>query len=153
MGRGRPKGARGSELLRVLNKKDAAAAKAAQAEEVGFPNTRMPCPGLWKTPVIRWDGELMACCADVDGDIAVGNLRDADFDQLWFGEAMTHYRLLHIEGRFEEIDTCWTCGGINFYKMTPEEVRSYLTEVDRLDLWPAYTGRMSLDDEGRALGT
>lgn len=148
MGRGRPKGARGSELLRVLKKKEADAAKAADAREEGQRSSRMPCPGLWKTPVIRWDGELMACCADVDGEIAVGNLRDAAFDELWFGETMTEYRMLHIEGRFEEIPKCWSCGGINFYKMSPEEVRSYLEENERLDLWPAYTTRMGLDESG-----
>ena len=138
-GKARPKGARGSTLLRVLSQREAEA-----PEGPVVPNTRMPCPGLWKTPVIRWDGELMACCADVDGEIAVGNLRDADFDELWFGEQMTGYRLLHIEGRFDAIPKCWSCGGINFYKMTPDEVRTYLGEVDRMDLWPAYTGRMGL---------
>ncbi len=133
----RPKGARGSSLLRVLGKGDVDAKPS--------PSNRMPCPGLWKTPVIRWDGELMACCADVDGDIAVGNLRDADFDALWFGDVMTTYRLLHIEGRFEEIPKCWSCGGINFYKMSPDEVRSYLDDVGRADLWEPYSRRMGLD--------
>ena len=132
----RPRGARGSSLLRVLGK--------GEVDATPPPSNRMPCPGLWKTPVIRWDGELMACCADVDGEIAVGNLRDADFDALWFGEAMTRYRLLHIEGRFEEIPKCWSCGGINFYKMSPDEVRAYLDDVGRADLWAGYVARMGL---------
>ena len=150
MARGRPKGARGAELLRVLKKKEADAALAGDAAaQQGAPlSSRMPCPGLWKTPVIRWDGELMACCADVDGEIAVGNLRDGDFDALWFGEKITEYRMLHIAGRFEEIPKCWSCGGINFYKMSPAEVRSYLEENERLDLWPTYTGRMGLNASG-----
>jgi radical SAM protein with 4Fe4S-binding SPASM domain len=139
----RPKGARGSSLLRVLSKKEADAAEAAEAPAQ---SDRMPCPGLWKTPVIRWDGELMACCADVDGEIAVGNLRDADFDELWFGEKMTEYRLLHVEGRFEAIPKCWSCGGINFYKLEPDEVRAWLDDVGRADLWPVYTRRMGLPD-------
>ncbi len=134
----RPKGARGSALLRVL----------AKADPAPVASDRMPCPGLWKTPVIRWDGELMACCADVDGEISVGNLRDHSFDELWFGPTMTDYRLLHIAGRFEEIPKCWACGGINFYKMSPDEVRGYLEEVDRLDLWPQYTARMGVEPAG-----
>ena len=150
MGRGRPKGARGSELLRVLKKKEADAALAvdaasARAGEDAPLSTRMPCPGLWKTPVIRWDGELMACCADVDGEIALGNLRDGSFADLWFGERMTEYRMIHIEGRFEEIPKCWSCGGINFYKMSAEEVRDYLEENERMDLWPIYSRRMGLE--------
>jgi radical SAM protein with 4Fe4S-binding SPASM domain len=137
--RGKPKGAKGSKLLRVLKKEDGRAPDPSSLR-----SDRMPCPGLWKTPVIRWDGELMACCADIDGEISVGSLRDATFDELWFGEAMTNYRMLHIEGRFEEIPKCWSCGGINFYKMSPEEVRAYLDDNGRLDLWPAYTERMGV---------
>ena len=85
------------------------------------------------------------------GEIPVGNLRDADFEELWFGPEMTHYRLLHIEGRFDAMPKCWSCGGINFYKIEPAEVRAYLEESDRLDLWAVYTTRMGLDVEGRPL--
>lgn len=111
----------------------------------GRPTDRSPCPGLWKTPVIRWDGELAVCCADVAGEIRVGNLRDATFAELWFGETMNRYRLWHVEGRFEEMPRCQACGGINFYKMGPEEVRAWLDEVGRLDAWPAYAARMGLE--------
>ncbi|MCG3174631.1 MAG: hypothetical protein GMKNLPBB_02891 [Myxococcota bacterium] len=105
---------------------------------------RPPCPGLWKTPVIRHDGELMACCADLENNIKVGNLREAGFKQLWEGEAMTRYRLLHIEGRFEEMPTCESCAGINFYTMTSEDIRRYLESVGRLDLYPQYLERLGL---------
>lgn len=132
----RPKGARGSPLLRVLKPQEAAQAAPA--------HRRGPCPGLWKTPVIRWDGQLMACCADVDGEIPLGNLRDADFDALWFGETMTRYRLLHVEGRFDGMPKCWDCGGIHFYKLEPDEIRAWLRDVGRDDLWPTYCARMGL---------
>ncbi len=138
MGRhGKPKGAKGSTLLRVLTQREVATAEPPKSD-------RMPCPGLWKTPVIRWDGELMACCADVDNEIAIGSLRDQPFDELWFGERMTELRLLHIEGRFEEIPKCWACGGINFYKMEAGEVREYLEEVGRADLYDGYAARMGV---------
>lgn len=130
----RPKGARGSPLLRVLQR----------AEVTPVRTDRKPCPGLWKTPVIRWDGQLMACCADVDGEIPLGNLGEHDFDALWFGERMTQYRLLHIEGRFDEMPKCGDCGGIHFYKLDPDEVQQWLAEVGRLDLWPAYQRRIGL---------
>ena len=136
---GKPKGARGSSLLRVLTGREAAVLAPA-------PSDRMPCPGLWKTPVIRWDGELMACCADVDHEIPIGNLRDFRFDELWFGERMTELRLLHVQGRFEEIPKCWSCGGINFYKMEPGEVRAWLDEVGRGELYAGYAERMGLSE-------
>jgi len=64
---------------------------------------------------------------------------------------MTHYRLLHIEGRFDGMPKCWSCGGINFYKIEPQEIHAYLEEAERLDLWPIYVSRMGLDMEGRPL--
>ncbi len=122
------------KLLQVLQEGD--------LRPEGEQSRRPPCPGLWKTPVIRWDGQLMTCCADVEGEIPVGNLRDADFDALWFGETMTRYRLLHIQGRFGEMPKCLHCGGINFYSMEPAEVRTYLESIGRGDLYPAYASRI-----------
>ena len=124
----------GARLLEVLGEGDRV--------PDGVRSTRPPCPGLWKTPVIRWDGQLMACCADVDGEILIGNLRDADFDALWFGEAMTRYRLWHVEGRFEQMPKCFHCGGINFYQVGPDEIREWLASVGRSDLFPAYLKRI-----------
>lgn len=86
----------------------------------------------------------MACCADVDGEIPVGNLRDASFEALWFGERMRAYRLLHVQGRFDAMPKCGDCGGINFYKMDPGEVLAFLAEEDRMDLWEAYRRRLGL---------
>ncbi len=44
-----------------------------------------------------------------------------------------------------------SCGGINFYKMSPEEIRAYLDETGRMDLWGVYTERMGLDAKGGTL--
>lgn len=86
----------------------------------------------------------MACCADVDGQIEVGNLKEKSFEELWEGPLMTRYRLWHIEGDFEQMPKCFHCGGINFYKMTPEEIHDYLEEVGRLDLYEGYVQRLEV---------
>ena len=88
----------------------------------------------------------MACCADVDGEIPVGSLKDATFQELWEGELMTQYRLWHIQGRFERMPKCQSCGGIGWISMTPEEIQAYLTEVGREDLMETFlrrTGRLT----------
>ena len=103
---------------------------------------RRPCPGLWKTPVIRHDGQLMACCADVDGHIQVGNLRDHTFQELWEGENMNRYRVWHIVGEFHQIPTCEGCGGIGWIEMSDDEIHQWLEETGHLDLLPVYLRRM-----------
>lgn len=104
--------------------------------------SRRPCPGLWKTPVIRHDGQVMACCADVDGHIEVGNLKDQSFQALWEGENMKRYRLWHIQGEFHQIPRCEGCGGIGWIEMSDQEIYQWLEEVGRLDLFPHYLSRL-----------
>ena len=77
---------------------------------------RTACPGLWLTPVIRHDGHLMMCCADLQGELDLGSLDEHGFRSLWDGEKATAMRLAHLEGRFEGV--CGGCGGINWYETT-----------------------------------
>jgi len=79
---------------------------------------RTACPGLWLTPVIRHDGGLMMCCADLGGELALGSLREHSFRELWWGPAATKKRRDHLQGTFEGV--CASCGGINWYTLTPE---------------------------------
>lgn len=80
--------------------------------------TRAACPGLWFTPVVRQDGHLVMCCADLRSELDLGSLADASFRALWDGPKATAWRLAHLAGRFE--GPCATCGGINWYALGPE---------------------------------
>jgi hypothetical protein len=79
---------------------------------------RSACPGLWLTPVIRHDGHLMMCCADLKGELSLGSLSDRGYRELWEGPAATRARLAHMKGQFEGV--CAGCGGINWYDLTPQ---------------------------------
>ena len=85
-------------------------------EDDGHAQGRSACPGLWLTPVIRHDGELMMCCADLRGELSLGSLASNSFETLWQGALATRRRIDHIEGRFEGV--CADCGGINWYETT-----------------------------------
>ena len=84
------------------------------------PGPRQPCPGLWATPVIRHDGHLMMCCADLGGELDLGSLDQHSFRELWEGATAIQRRMDHVEGRFEGV--CGSCGGINWYTTPPELV-------------------------------
>lgn len=83
---------------------------------------RGPCPGLWLTPVIRHDGVLVMCCADLGSQLALGSLANHGFTELWQGTVATGHRLDHLAGRFE--GPCAACGGINWYTTTEQMVQS-----------------------------
>ncbi len=79
---------------------------------------RGPCPGAWYTPVVRHDGHLMMCCADLSGELDLGSLTTHRFLELWEGKRATRLRMAHLEGRFE--GACARCGGVNWYALAPE---------------------------------
>ncbi len=80
---------------------------------------RGPCPGLWFTPVVRQDGHLLLCCADLRSELDLGSLAEASFRELWDGPRATRLRLDHLAGRFD--GPCASCGGINWYALGPEQ--------------------------------
>ena len=134
----------GHPLLKVLSKEPDGPDDLDEATRARLA-ARKPCPGLWKTPVIRWDGQLMACCADVGGEIPLGNLHDADFEELWDGPLMTQYRLWHIEGAFWKMPKCLNCGGINYHKFDDQEVEAFLERKGHAELWPVYAARLRVE--------
>ena len=82
---------------------------------------RTACPGLWMTPVIRHDGHLMMCCADLQGEMNLGSLQQNSFLQLWNGSRARELRAQHLAGTFQGV--CEGCGGINWYQL-PENPAS-----------------------------
>lgn len=86
-------------------------------EDDGNHGGRTACPGLWLTPVIRQDGHLLMCCADLHSTLDLGTLDGASYRELWEGETATTKRLEHLAGQFT--GACAACGGINWYETTP----------------------------------
>jgi MoaA/NifB/PqqE/SkfB family radical SAM enzyme len=103
-----------------------------QQDDQHSPARRAPCPGLWLTPVIRHDGALLMCCADLHSELTLGNLGTASFRELWDGPQATRLRLDHIAGQFDGV--CQGCGGINWYDTTPEMVAAARTRAAVLGL-------------------
>jgi hypothetical protein len=100
-------------------------------EEAETPRSRPPCPALWLTPVLRHDGHLLPCCADLAGALDLGSVHTAGFSALWDGPEMTRLRLAHAERRFEDIPFCAACGGFHWYELTEDEIQAWLSSVSR----------------------
>lgn len=92
--------------------------KPWQADDGAPKAKRSACPGLWLTPVIRHDGHLMMCCADLPGELDLGSLAGGSYRALWEGTLATSRRIEQLAGRFS--GPCKSCGGINWYQTTPE---------------------------------
>jgi MoaA/NifB/PqqE/SkfB family radical SAM enzyme len=96
---------------------------------------RRPCSGPWKTPCIRWDGELTVCCFDPSMELSLGNLSENSFSELWFGDKIENIRKHNINGDFDKILTnqgykkCQNCSGLDTPFISDEEIALYKRET------------------------
>ena len=66
------------------------------------------CWRMWQGCVITWDGKIVPCCFDKDGQYKLGNLKTERFEKVWFSEAYNHFRRSVLTGR-NQIDICTNC--------------------------------------------
>ncbi len=70
--------------------------------------SRIPCPSLWQRLLVYWDGDVAVCCADYDGSLVIGNVKEKTLEELWRGEAMEGLRARHKRLDFDGL-ICKTC--------------------------------------------
>lgn len=66
------------------------------------------CWKLWHACVITWDGIVVPCCFDKDATHRLGDLKKAEFREIWRGPAYRHFRQQLLKGR-NQIDICTNC--------------------------------------------
>ena len=60
---------------------------------------RTRCREPWRGgPVVLQDGRVTVCCVDHDGELAVGDARTQDVQEIWNGRAMQALRRAHVTG-------------------------------------------------------
>ena len=68
-----------------------------------------PCFNLLETLAVLWDGTVTVCCADFDGFLKIGNIKDNSLMELWKSKKLQYYRKLHLMGKFNEMPLCENC--------------------------------------------
>jgi radical SAM protein with 4Fe4S-binding SPASM domain len=71
-------------------------------------NLRNRCLRLWLNPVITWDGKILPCCFDKNGNHISGDLNRETFREIWQGEKAKQFRQSLLDGR-GEIEICRNC--------------------------------------------
>ena len=75
------------------------------------------CPRIWYTSLVDWDGQVVPCCFDKNGDHALGDLRSGDtFSRIWRSAKYTAFRSRMLKNR-NAIELCANCNyGIGLFK-------------------------------------
>ncbi|MES2797096.1 MAG: SPASM domain-containing protein [Bacteroidota bacterium] len=66
------------------------------------------CWKMWHSCVITWDGLVVPCCFDKDGDYRMGSLKAKSFTDVWQSSTYTNFRKSLISSR-SEIEMCKNC--------------------------------------------
>ncbi len=100
-----------SIYLKPLSSRRGALELAMRPEEAPYLNsfelTRSPCFYLWDSLVIRWNGKVVPCCADLTGQIELGDLKRSSLWEIWNGEPLRQLRRQQFARRFEGL--CGPC--------------------------------------------
>jgi radical SAM protein with 4Fe4S-binding SPASM domain len=70
-------------------------------------NKREPCSLLFTTMSITWNGNIVPCCRDLDGEVILGSTTKQSVDEIWRGEKMGGFREKFIDGDIPEM--CMKC--------------------------------------------
>ncbi|MFA7576955.1 MAG: radical SAM protein [Candidatus Muiribacteriota bacterium] len=102
---------------------------------------RRPCGSLWKMFSVAWDGSATACCRDDQVKMPIGNVLKEGVENVWYGEAITEYRIAHILGDFDKVPKCRECVNWVKYPVSDESIESWLISVGEEKLIPLYKKR------------
>jgi MoaA/NifB/PqqE/SkfB family radical SAM enzyme len=56
------------------------------------------CRDLWRILVVLWDGTVVPCCADAEGELTLGNATTDSLEDIFKGARMTFLRRAHLRG-------------------------------------------------------
>ncbi|MBN1465269.1 radical SAM protein [candidate division KSB1 bacterium] len=78
---------------------------------------RGACPRLWMTTLIDWDGQIVPCCFDKNGDYAMGRLASGErFAEIWKDKKYNNFRRRMLRDR-NSIEMCRNCNyGVGLFK-------------------------------------
>jgi radical SAM protein with 4Fe4S-binding SPASM domain len=63
--------------------------------------------------LIFWDGSVTVCCADINGDLCIGNIIEEKLEDLWTNAKITHIRKMLEKKDYHTIPICGHCDGTN----------------------------------------
>jgi radical SAM protein with 4Fe4S-binding SPASM domain len=81
----------------------------ADLGEYGTYPPGMPCPFPWQHLVVQWNGDVVPCCRDYNGDNRMGNVADESLVEIWHNELYRQLRDQLSTGQYGENEACRKC--------------------------------------------
>ena len=68
-----------------------------------------PCPRLWTTFTVLWDGRAALCCMDYNADVVLGDTNTQTIFEIFNGKALAEIRSCFFRGDLSEVPMCQSC--------------------------------------------
>ena len=85
---------------------------------------KVACPFPFYSLAINSDGTVSICCVDWAHQTIVGNLYENSLKEIWEGEALYHFRLMHLKGERCRNLACGQCYHLTTLPDSVDENRS-----------------------------
>jgi radical SAM protein with 4Fe4S-binding SPASM domain len=69
----------------------------------------MLCRAPWRSVVVLWDGKVVPCCHDANGETVLGDLNRSTLAEIWGGEAAAALRGRLANGALVPGEPCSDC--------------------------------------------
>ncbi len=107
-----------------------------------FKPDRVVCPHPFYVMVVKWRGEVVTCSEEWRWENIIGDTRRQSLPQIWNGEQLRAFRLIHLRGQRNTIGHCQDCPAVKAFPWENDldEVRNHLLDIYEL---PKIEGRGS----------
>lgn len=82
---------------------------ALNRPDAGPKQVRVPCPVLYDTLLVHFNGDAAICCLDASGRSFAGNVLDHGVQRVWSGSALSHVRGKHEAADYDQVPLCANC--------------------------------------------
>jgi radical SAM protein with 4Fe4S-binding SPASM domain len=78
-------------------------------EEENLDQEMIVCPDPFSRLSVNFDGSVSVCCVDWSHGTVIGDLNNETLEEVWNGERLKEFRLIHLDGRRDKIGPCKNC--------------------------------------------
>ncbi|MFH1156949.1 MAG: radical SAM/SPASM domain-containing protein [Pseudomonadota bacterium] len=61
----------------------------------------MPCPFSWQYLVVQWNGDVVVCCRDYNGQTVMGNVMETSLKEIWNNKNYARFRENMVNGTYD----------------------------------------------------
>ncbi|MBW2146632.1 MAG: SPASM domain-containing protein [Deltaproteobacteria bacterium] len=97
----------------IMTIQDISFAGRVREGSLGSSLARTPCEWPFRYAVVLWNGDVVPCDSDFEGQCVMGNLEKSSLEQIWHNTAYKALREVHLRNDYHRSPICRRCDDWN----------------------------------------